>query len=209
MARAILFDLDGVLVHSGEAWFALMNAAARDMGYPAISRERYAGSFGQSAADDVRDFFPGRTVGEVNAYFSARFRDHARHMSVTPGGAAVVERLRARGVGTAVVTNSPRALALELLAAAEVRPDALVAGDEVERPKPAPDMVSRACRELRAEPRLSWLVGDSRFDREAARAAGVRFCGYGGIEGEATIAALEEVERLLDEGERAAPGGPS
>lgn len=193
MARAILFDLDGVLVHSYEAWFALMNATARGLGFPVISRERFHASFGQSTADDARDFFPGRTEAEVSAYFVAHFRDHAAHMKIDPDAAPIVARLRAGGVRTAIVTNSPRPLALQILAAARIEADALVGGTDVPSPKPAPDMVFRALRELDVAPADALMVGDSRFDREAAGAAGVPFVGFGGLEGDLAIADLRAI----------------
>src|SRR5438105_4407538 len=62
---AVLFDLDGVLVDTYEAWFSLMNAAVRDMGFPPVARERFRASWGQSTEADARDFFPGRAVEEV------------------------------------------------------------------------------------------------------------------------------------------------
>jgi HAD superfamily hydrolase (TIGR01509 family) len=47
--------------------------------------------------------------------------------------------------------------------------------DEVPRSKPAPDGVLEACRALGVEPSETILIGDSRFDEGAAKAAGVAF----------------------------------
>ena len=43
--RAVLFDLDGVLVDSYEAWYRVVNAAARRFGVPAVSRARLSDVF--------------------------------------------------------------------------------------------------------------------------------------------------------------------
>ncbi len=72
----------------------------------------------------------------------------------------------------------------------------VISADDVPEPKPAPDMVLRACRDLSVEAADAWMIGDSRFDAMAARAAGVRFAGFGGIAGDATLGELREVLRL-------------
>ena len=47
--RAILFDLDGVLVESYAVWYHLLNQTARELGYPEISRELYRARAGARA----------------------------------------------------------------------------------------------------------------------------------------------------------------
>jgi beta-phosphoglucomutase-like phosphatase (HAD superfamily) len=44
--------------------------------------------------------------------------------------------------------------------------------------KPAPDLVLLACEDLQIDPRLALVVGDSRFDAEAASAARAQFLGF-------------------------------
>ena len=66
--------------------------------------------------------------------------------------------------------------------------------DRVVHAKPAPDLVLLACRELGVAPAEAVLVGDSRYDREAARAAGAGFVGLG-IDGDTRIERLGELFR--------------
>lgn len=209
--RALLFDLDGVLVHSYEVWLALVQAAARDLSQREVTRESFHAGWGQGLDADVERWFPGRSPDEIEAYYTRHFRDHATRMRVDPDAARVFAALRARGLGSAVITNTPGPLAREILAAARLAPDVLVGGRDVPRAKPAPDMVLRACTLLRAAPAEALVVGDTEFDRAAARAAGVRFAGLG-IPGDWTLARLGELEdRLADEACAAAParaGGP-
>ncbi len=53
MIRAVLFDLDGVLVDSYEVWFPLLNACARELGCPAIDRDRFRDAWGQGVQEDL------------------------------------------------------------------------------------------------------------------------------------------------------------
>jgi phosphoglycolate phosphatase/AHBA synthesis associated protein len=192
MIRAVLFDLDGVLVESIEVWHRLMNAAAADFGSPGIPRSALEPLFGQGIEADAELFYRGRTPEEVKAYYDAHFPDHARHLHVDPQARAVLQGLRERGIRTAVVTNTPTAIAREVLRAAGLEPDVLVGAGAPLREKPAPDMVLRACELLGVGPEEAFFVGDSRFDREAAEAAGARFAGLR-IPGERTLERIEEV----------------
>lgn len=176
--RGVLFDMDGVLVESYEVWFHLIDGAARDLGYPAVSREAFHASWGQGVDADVASFFPRHTAAEIERYYTAHFRDHGAHLRIDPDGASVLARLAASGVRTAVITNTPHDLALEILAVAKLAPEVVVGGNDVARAKPAPDMVVKACAELGLAADQAIVVGDSRFDEEAARGAGVHFVGY-------------------------------
>ncbi|MBI4230079.1 MAG: HAD family hydrolase [Planctomycetes bacterium] len=189
---AVLFDLDGVLVDSYEAWFEVVNDLSRDLGCAPVSRERFAAIWGQGTAADVEAIYHGRTVAEVDEGYRRMFRKHAVKVRVNPQAAGVFAALRARGVRIAVITNTDSPIAREVLAAAGLSPDALVGGRDVPHGKPAPDMVLRACGLLGVTAQDALVVGDTRYDREAARAARVRFAGLG-IEGDDTLRSLEDV----------------
>ena len=192
---AVLFDLDGVLINSYRAWFALVNDARRAFGRPPIDLAAFDAGGGQGVDADVDRYFRGLTVERVGGYFDAHFMDHVGEVRVMPGARELLARLRERGLPTAIVTNTPRAIAADVLSFKGLFElvDELVGADEVEHAKPAPDLVVEACRRLDVEPGRSVLVGDSTFDRDAARRAGVLFIGYGGIEGDATLARLADL----------------
>lgn len=192
----MLFDLDGVLIRSYEVWFRLMNAAAAHFGKAAISRETFRVCWGQGLQEDVRRFFPGRSVEEVEAYYDAHFMDHGEHLQVDPDAVSVIAALRERGLSLGVITNTPAALARAILARAGLAVDFVVGGTDVPEPKPAPDMVLRACQLARVAPEAALVVGDSSYDRAAARAAGVRFAGLE-LEGGTTLARLRDVLDLV------------
>ncbi len=197
MLRGVLFDLDGVLLDSYEAWFALVNATARDLGYPPVSREAFHAGWGQGLAADVESFFVRHDVAQIETHYRTHFAEHARELTVDPDAAPLLETLRRAGLRSAVVTNTPASIAGEILRAAGLRPDVLVGGTDVPRAKPAPDMVLLACERLGVAAGEAILVGDTRFDREAATAAGVRFVGLR-LEGDVKLERLSDVRALLD-----------
>jgi HAD superfamily hydrolase (TIGR01509 family) len=190
--EAVLFDLDGVLIDSYRVWYRLLNAAATELGYPSISRELFRECWGQGSRLDRERFFPRHTLDDVERYYHDHFLDHVAELEIAPGVPELFEALRARSLGSAVITNTPRALAVRLVRRAQASPDAVVGGDEVAAPKPAPDMVWLACERLGVAPERALVVGDSRHDREAASQAGAPFAGLR-TEGDLELASLEEL----------------
>jgi len=193
--RAVLFDLDGVLVDSYQVWFHLLNGAARELGYPPISPDVFRSGWGQGIEADVEKLFHRHSIAEIESYYGDHFCDHLEHLGVVPEVPRVFEALRQRSLRTAVITNTPAPVAWGMVKRAGAAPDLLVGGTDVPRPKPAPDMVLRACELLEIPAGEALVVGDSRYDREAARAAGACFAGLG-IDGDVRIDRLVDVLSL-------------
>ena len=196
MVRAILFDMDGVLVDSFEAWLHLLNAAALHLDSPPVDRERFRALYGQPTEEDVRAFFPGHAVEEVEAFYDTHFGDYSQHVKSNPEAPHVLMILRHMSIGVGVITNTPSPLANRILNGLDMAPDVLVGGSDVPRAKPAPDMVLRACQLLGVAPAEALAVGDSLYDRQAAAAAGVRFAGLG-VEGDVRLERLGDVINLV------------
>jgi len=190
--RAVLWDLDGVLIDSYDVWFHLLNHAARAFGHPPVSRDVFAEGWGQGIEKDVERFFTDRTVAEVEEFYHEHFMDHATHLRVDPEARDAIGAARAIGLSQALITNTPGPLAAKILAHAGLELDVVVGGTDVPRGKPAPDMVLEACRKLVIAPARAVVVGDSRYDREAAAAAKVRFVGLR-MDGDLRIERLSEL----------------
>ena len=198
MINAVLFDMDGVLLDSFEAWASLVDAAAHHFGHPPVTREAFRAAYGGPTQGDVDRFFPDQTVESVEAYYEAHFAEHAGSVRVMRGAVEVIQTLDGLGVATAVITNTPSTLARQALEGASLVPNALVSGGDVAAPKPAPDVIFRACEVLGVEPWDALVVGDSDYDKEAAAAAGAPFAGIGGIQGNYTLSDLRQVLAIVE-----------
>ncbi len=194
--RAILFDLDGVLIESYAVWFHLLNQTARELGYGEISPELYRESWGQSTLADRDRFFPAHSVEDVECFYQEHYFEHLEHLVVPGQVPEVFRRLREERIATAVVTNTQKSLAIAIVEKAGATPDVVVGGGDAPRGKPAPDSLLLASRLLNVGSDKAWMVGDTSFDREAARGAGIWFVGVG-IEGDARIEVLGELLDLI------------
>ena len=178
--RAALFDMDGVLVFSEEAWFAVYNDTLRLFGYPPISREAFDAIYGNGTEADRDTYMPRQTVEEVNAAYGRFFPGHLDLVKENPEARPLLEELRRRNVLTAVATNTQHRLAGEILSLVGLTPyfDAVACADEAGAGKPDPAVVRLAASRAGAELDECLFVGDSRYDREAAERAPVRFVPY-------------------------------
>ncbi|MBI5544257.1 MAG: haloacid dehalogenase, partial [Deltaproteobacteria bacterium] len=73
LLRAILFDLDGVLVRSEEAWFRTVEEAGRRFRGRPITRAEFAPTFGQGTLADVREFDLSCTAPELDRFYTETF----------------------------------------------------------------------------------------------------------------------------------------
>lgn len=175
--EAILFDLDGVLIDSFEAWLGAVNDLRRDLELEAITREHLGRIFGQGVSDDVNTLYPGCTVAEIRARYDEAMPRHVPSMTLGIETHRVLERLGELGIRRAVVTNTQGTLVDQILAhlGIDARVDAVRSAGRGLPEKPEPDMLLDALRQLGVEPSRARMVGDTDYDERAAVAAGVPF----------------------------------
>lgn len=193
--RGVLFDLDGVLIDSARAWYQVIRRGAERYRGPAVSYEAFLATFGQGPAADQRDFFPGCTVDQVQCFYAETFPEELGAIELMDGALELLGNLRSRDIRRAVVTNTPRALASQILeqrGLAALLDTSAAAGEAAE--KPSPELVQLALQRLELTPQEVVYVGDSASDRAATRSAGVFMVGLR-CPGDVTVGALTE---LLD-----------
>lgn len=183
--RAVLFDLDGVLVDTFDAWVAVLDECRRTRGFEPLGPEPIRESWGQGILADCRTFFPGEDPRNLAREYDAGFEEHLTKVRPMPGLAGALGALEQASIPAAVVTNSPSGMTRRLLESVAVGGlplgsffEVVAAGDEVARGKPAPDLLLLALERLGLFARGAVMVGDTDNDRLAAAAARIPFLGF-------------------------------
>lgn len=169
----VLFDLDGTLVDTNYLHALAWSRAFRDCGEwaPMNAIHRLVGVGGDQLVPRIL----GRDKPEISDARASRYRELAPDIRGFPGAAALLRQVRECSLAVVLATSSPKdeiSLALSVLDADEAI-DGLTTADDVPTSKPAPDVFLKAMDTFGLDPRLSIAVGDSIWDVEAARAAGI------------------------------------
>jgi beta-phosphoglucomutase len=183
-ARAVLWDLDGTLVDSGDYhWRAWQETLAAEG--VALSYQAFLDSFGQRNDRILAKWLGGEASAErirrIADAKEAMYRDIARREGLVPlpGAREWVTRLRAAGWRQAVASSAPRAnveVMLEVIGLTALV-DAVVAAEDVTHGKPHPEVFLAAALRLEVPPSRCVVVEDATAGVEAARRAGMRRIG--------------------------------
>ncbi len=197
--KAILFDMDGVLVDSFEVWYQLFCSTLKHFGKKPVSRPEFiehAWSLGFEIVS--QRYFKDHKVDDIAQYYFSHFLDHRQYLKATDGVGATLEEAQKRGLELAVISNTYTKLAKKILTQVGLVDyfKLIIGGDKVRLAKPAPDMVLLACKQLGVVPSEAIMVGDTEYDIAAARGAGSLAVGYK-IEGDVQINSFEELLGLV------------
>ncbi len=210
--RALLFDLDGTLVHSLPDLADAVDAVLQHYGLPPLGETAIAPMIGNGSYKLVERALkasswcgaptPSDTLlQEVHQRFLQHYQQHLCVRSqLYPGVAAQLSALQKRGIALAVVTNKPMAFVPTLLETLAIHPHftVLLGGDSLPEKKPSALPLLHACTQLNVAGADCIMVGDSRNDIDAARAAGMRSIAvsYGYNHGEPLSAC--QPDRIID-----------
>jgi beta-phosphoglucomutase len=177
--RGVLWDLDGVLVDTGEFHYISWKDTLPDYGIP-FSSELFRKSFGMNN-EGVLTFLMGHKpapdlLAEIDNRKESAFRQAIHgHAQLLPGVADWLKILHRKGVCMAVGSSAPMANVEVLVDETGIRPyfQALVSANG-KPSKPDPWVFLHAAQLINVPPEACWVVEDAVAGVEAAHRAGMR-----------------------------------
>jgi beta-phosphoglucomutase len=197
--RAVIWDLDGVILDSSEEHRLSWHRMARDEGLP-FTDEQFWATFGMRNDAIIPMLWGEMPAERVQAladrkeeYFRELIREKAAPL---PGVIDLLTTLRDAGYAQALASSTPvknievvsETLGLQRYLSA------LISGETVPRGKPAPDVFLRAAEVLGVEPARCLVIEDAVAGVQAAHAGGMRCIA---VAGERDLPGLRAAELMV------------
>lgn len=187
--KAVIFDLDGVLVSTDELHYKAWKRLANEIGISSFNREdnvRQRGVSRMASLEVVLEKGNKEYSQEEKIKMADRKNEYYKEMlkelddsAVLPGAFETLKMLRENGIKTAVGSASKNApLILERTG---ILPyiDEISCGLDVTKSKPDPEVFLVAAKKLKLQPKDCLVVEDAAAGIEAAKAGGMKSLGVG------------------------------
>ncbi|MFN2131301.1 MAG: HAD family hydrolase [Anaerolineae bacterium] len=202
-ASGVLWDMDGVLVDTGEFHFRAWRDVLADYDI-AFTHDFHRETFGMNNAGILSRILGTKLTPQLQSeisdrkeeQFRAAVRDHAKPL---PGVRIWLERLQSDGFRQAIASSAPMANIDTLIGELELRPffDAIVSGTDLPG-KPNPAVFLRAAETLGVPAESCIVVEDAIAGVQAARQAGMKCIAVTTTNGAEALAAADMVVDRLD-----------
>ncbi|HEY3342666.1 MAG TPA: HAD family phosphatase [Anaerolineae bacterium] len=182
---AIIWDLDGVLIDSGEYHFRAWSEIMQTTCHRDFTTEEFKRTFGMRNLEMLRDVLgtqlSATDVEHLSEVKEARYRELVRTegLSLLPGVVTWLASAQRTGLQQAVASSAPRANVDAVMDASHIRDyfGTLVAAEDVSRGKPDPEVYQTAAARLGVEPSHCIIIEDAPAGVEGARRAGMACIG--------------------------------
>jgi beta-phosphoglucomutase len=199
--KAVIWDLDGVILDSADEHRRAWHRLAQDEGIAFTDADFWA-TFGKRNNDIIPHYWNVTSAEQLQDLADRKeryFREFIRETAAfLPGSEELMHNLHQAGFAQALASSTPienLKLISELLGL-ERYLSAFVSGESVARGKPAPDIFLRAAQELGITPNACLVIEDAVAGVQAAHAAGMPCIA---VAGKRNLPGLREAELMVQD----------
>ena len=178
MLKAVIFDMDGVLVDSERFYMSRRIGFLKEKGMPVQDPSLFVGADGKRVWELMAPRAAGQELERLKReYEDYRLRHPVRYdVLANPQVLPLFEELRSRGLAIGIASSSPRDMVELMLRQVGLGPmvDAYVSGSDCAARKPDPEVYCRTMKCLGVAPEEAVAVEDSTVGILAAHRAGLR-----------------------------------
>lgn len=183
--KAVIFDMDGVIIDSEPIHFEVDIQTMRDFGC-SISKEelnKYVGTTNEYMYTDIKNNYKiDKSVEEIINYRSEMAKRKVIESDLMPieGIKELLNDLKDKNIPTAIASSSPRDFIEVVVSKFELDNyfSCILSGEEVENGKPAPDIYVETAKKLGIPSEECIVIEDSKNGVLAAKKAGMKCIGF-------------------------------
>ncbi len=176
--KAVVFDLDGTLINSEKLWDEALQEVLKSIGHENVYLDSPDG-LGVCAVWkkllDQKRVVTGKSITELVEIHHNHFVSMAKNLTLTEGFLSLVYELKKeKGFKIGLASNTSRVVVDKMIQQLELEGvfDAVIAGDEVKKRKPSPQMYKKIAKMLNVKPKQMVVFEDSVVGVKAALKSG-------------------------------------
>jgi HAD superfamily hydrolase (TIGR01509 family) len=186
--KAVIFDMDGVIIDSEPIHLEVDIQTFKDLGYNITSEElgKYVGSTNEYMFEHIKKRHNiSESIEDIIKNKVELTKTKIKQLDIEPieGIRELLIDLKNKNIPTAIASSSPRDFIDVVISKFKLKDyfTYIISGEEVENGKPAPDIYLEAAKKLEFSPGNCIVIEDSRNGVIAAKAAGMKCIGLQNI----------------------------
>jgi pyrophosphatase PpaX len=176
--HTILFDLDGTLIDTNklitESFYHTFNQFGLE-----FSHDEILAFNGPPLKETFEKIDLDKAEAMITTYREHNLEHHDAYVKIFPNVKETLEKLKKQGIQLGIVTTKMRGTAIRGMKLTGIYDyfDTIIAIDDITNPKPHPEPVLSAMKNIQADPETTLMVGDNHHDIESGQNAGVKTAG--------------------------------